>query len=160
MKYAIYVRVSKRKDQCTENQELILVDFARKMGYEFEIFREEESTRKTRPVKNELLKRLRLKDFDGLLILKLDRWGRSLQELVMDFTELQNKHVILISLRDNLDLSTPSGMLQFQIFAAFCEYERAIIRERTLDGLDRARSQGRIGGRPRKKPLLLSPNPA
>jgi len=150
MKIAIYVRVSKRNDQTTENQELILVEYAKRMNFEYEIFREEESTRKTRPIKQNLLNRLRQKEFDGLLILKLDRWGRSLQELVMDFTELQEKKVFLISLRDNLDLSTASGMLQFHIFSAFAQYERSIIRERTLDGLERAKAQGKKLGRPYK----------
>ena len=150
MKIAIYVRISKRGDQTTDNQELILVEYAKRMNYSYEVFREEESTRKTRPIKQDLLNKLRHREYDGLLILKLDRWGRSLQELIGDFKELMDKNIIVISIRDNIDLSTSGGRLQFQIFGAFAEYEREIIRERTLDGLARARAEGKKLGRPKK----------
>lgn len=159
MKIAIYVRISKRNDQTTENQELILVEYAKRMNYDYDVYREEESTRKTRPIKQSLLNKLRHKEYDGLLILKLDRWGRSLQELICDFQEMQSKGIIIISFRDNIDLSTPGGRMQFQIFGAFCEYEREIIRERTLDGLERAKSQGKKLGRPfgTKKVKIIPP---
>lgn len=148
MKVVIYVRISKRKDQTTENQELILVEYAKRMNYEYEIFREEESTRKTRPIKQKVLNMLRHKEYDGLLILKLDRWGRSLQELVMDMNELREKGVALISVRDNIDLTTSSGRMMFGMIAVIAEYERDIIHDRTMDGLERAKSQGKKLGRP------------
>ncbi len=148
MKVALYVRISKRRSQTTENQVLILKKHAERMEWEYEFFKEEESTRKTRPVKAMLLARLRNGDFDAVCVLKLDRWARSLTELVMDVTELFEKKIGFISVRDNIDLSTATGKLQFQILAAFAEFEREIIRERTLDGLERARREGKHLGRP------------
>lgn len=147
-KMALYVRISKRNYQTTENQKLILKKHAERMEWEYEIFNEEESTRKTRPVKASLLQRLRLREFDGVCVLKLDRWARSLQELVMEVTELYEKGISFIALRDNIDLSTATGKLQFHIMSAFAEFERELIRERTLDGLERAKRQGKHLGRP------------
>lgn len=148
MKVAAYCRVSTR-DQCPENQRLQLEEYAKRMGYEYEIFEETESTRNARPIKADLLNRLRRKEFDGVIVLKLDRWARSLTELVMDVQELTDKGVVFVSLRDNIDLSTATGKLQFHIISAFAEFERSIIRERTLDGLSRARAEGKTLGRPR-----------
>lgn len=144
----IYCRVSTR-DQHPENQRIQLEEYAKRMGYEYEIFEETESTRKTRPVKQGLMNRLRRKEFDGVLVLKLDRFARSLSELIMDVKELTDKGVAFISLRDNLDLSSATGKLQFHILSAFAEFEREIIRERTLDGLERAKANGSKLGRPK-----------
>ncbi len=148
MKVAIYCRVS-RTDQVLENQINPLVEYCKRMGYEYEIFTEKESTRKTRPVQWELYNRLLKKEFDGLLFYKLDRWARSLKELVTHMEALHEKGVILISYMENIDLSTSTGKLMMQIMGSFAEFERSIIRERTLAGLDRARKQGKKLGRPR-----------
>ena len=146
MKVAIYARVSTR-EQHPENQEIQLVEYAKRMGWEYKVFKETESSRKTRPIKQDLINRLRQKEFDGVVVLKLDRWARSLTELIMDVQELTDKGITFISIRDNIDLSTASGKLQFHILSALAEFERALIRERTMDGLDWARAEGRHGGR-------------
>ena len=114
MKYALYCRVSTR-DQHPENQLIELEKYAKRMNYAYEIFKETESTRKTRPIKQNLMNRLRQKEFDGVLVLKLDRFARSLSELIVDVKELTDKGVAFISMRDNLDLSSASGKLQFHI---------------------------------------------
>jgi len=145
---AIYVRVS-RTDQILENQINPLVEYCNRMGYTYEIFQEKESTRKTRPIQWDLYNRLLKKEFDGLLFYKLDRWARSLKELVTHMEALHEKGVVLISYMENIDLSTSSGKLMMQIMGSFAEFERSIIRERTLAGLDRARAQGKKLGRPR-----------
>ena len=145
---ALYCRVSTR-DQNPENQRIQLEEYAKRMNYNYKIFEEIESTRKTRPVKQDLMNRLRRKEFDGMLVLKLDRFARSLSELVMDVKELIDKGIAFISLRDNLDLSSATGKLQFHILAAFAEFEREIIRERTLDGLAVAKANGSRLGRPK-----------
>jgi DNA invertase Pin-like site-specific DNA recombinase len=147
MKFAIYCRVSTR-DQHPENQRIELEEYARRMGYEYEMFEEKESTRKTRPIKQDLLQRLRKKEFDGLLLWRLDRWARSLSEMILEVQELFNKGVSFISLKDNIDLSTSSGRLIFHIFSALAEFEREVIRERTLLGLRRAVKEGKRLGRP------------
>ena len=146
MKVAIYCRVSTR-DQNPENQKIQLIEYAKRMNYNYKIFEEIESTRKTRPVKQDLMNRLRQKEFGAILVLKLDRFARSLSELIMDVKELTDKGVAFISMRDNLDLSSATGKLQFHILSAFAEFEREIIRERTLDGLERAKANGSKLGR-------------
>jgi putative DNA-invertase from lambdoid prophage Rac len=148
MKMALYARTSTR-DQHPENQLLVLREYAERMNYEFEVFEEQESTRKTRPVKVDLMQRLRRKEFDGILVLKLDRWCRSLSEGVSEVEELTKKGVKFISIRDNLDLETSGGRFYFHILNAFGQLERDIIRERTLDGLARAKAQGKVLGRPK-----------
>jgi len=148
MKYAIYVRVS-RTDQILENQINPLIKYAEAMGWDYELFQEKESTRKTRPIQWDLYNRLLKKEFDGLLFYKLDRWARSLKELVTHMEELNNKGVNIVSFTENIDLSTSSGRLMLNIIASFAEFERSIIRERTLSGLARARAQGKKLGRPK-----------
>ena len=148
MKVAIYCRVSTR-EQNPENQRIQLEGYAKKSNYEYSVFEETESTRKTRPIKQDLMNRLRHKEFDGVLVLKLDRFARSLSELVIDVKELTDKGIAFMSMRDNLDLSSATGKLQFHILSAFAEFEREIIRERTLDGLERAKTNGSKLGRPK-----------
>jgi len=147
-KFAIYVRVS-RTDQILENQINPLVSYCKRMMWDYEIFQEKESTRKTRPIQWALYNRLLKKEFDGLLFYKLDRWARSLRELVTHMESLHEKGVILVSYMENIDLSTSTGKLMMNVMASFAEFERDIIRERTMAGLDRARAQGKTLGRPR-----------
>ncbi len=148
MKIAIYIRVS-TQEQHPENQRIALEEYAKRSSYEYEIFEEKESTRKTRPIKQELLGRLRMKEFDGVLVWKLDRWARSISELILEAQELFiGKNISFVSLKDNIDLSTSSGRLVFHIFSALAEFEREIIRERTLLGLERAKKEGKRLGRP------------
>ena len=149
MKVAIYCRVSKG-DLKPENQRLQLESYAIQKNWQYEIFEETESTRKTRPIKEEILSRIRKGEFDGVLIYKLDRWARSLQELIMNVTEITNRGKQFIVLTQPFDTTSSAGMLMMQILGAFAEFEREIIRERTMAGLDRARKQGKILGRPRK----------
>ena len=81
--------------------------------------------------------------------LEIDRFGRSLKHLVNALAELAALGVAFVSLRDNLDLSTPSGRLMFQIIGAMAEFERALIQERVCAGIRNARAKGRRLGRPR-----------
>jgi len=147
LRFALYCRVSTR-DQHPENQRIALVEYAERMGYEFEIFEETESTRNTRPIKAALMQCLRHKEFDGVIVWQLSRWARSLSEMILEVKELIDKEVAFVSLKDNIDLSSAAGRLTFHIFAAFSEFERDIIRERTMLGLDRARAEGKQLGRP------------
>lgn len=159
MKVALYSRVS-TKEQTTENQKIILIEHAQKMGWDFEFFEEQESSRKTRPIKNKIIDRIRNKDFDAVCVLKLDRWARSVIELTDNIAEMQKRNIAFISLRDNIDLSSPNGKLQFHIMSAFAEFERDLISQRTKDGQARAKAQGKTIGRPKgstdKKPRRKS----
>jgi len=150
MKVAIYVRVS-RTDQVLENQINPLVEYCKRMNYEYEVFKEKESTRKTRPIQWDLYNRLLRKEFDGLIIYKFDRWARSTKELIEHMENLIDKSIMIYSYSENLDLSTSMGKAMLTIISAFAQLERDIIRERTLAGLARAKAQGKKLGRPRLK---------
>src|SRR5437016_7464865 len=78
----------------------------------------------------------------------IDRWGRSLKHLVTSLADLDAYGVAFVSLRDNLDLSTPSGRLMMQLLGAMAEFERALIQERVKAGLRNARAKGKRLGRP------------
>lgn len=94
-----------------------------------------------------------------LVVWKLDRLGRNLIHLNKIINYLHDNNIslkVLDSVIGEIDTTTPSGKLMFNIFSVFAEYERDIIRERTIAGLESARARGRCGGRPQKitKPLL------
>jgi len=144
MRLAGYVRVS-TKDQNLELQENAISTYGR---HTITIFREKESTRNTRPVKEDVLQRVRRGEFEGVIVWKLDRWGRSLRELVLDLEEFMQRDKVFISIQDNIDLSTSAGRLQAAILAAFAQFERDMISERTRAGLQAARAGGKRLGRP------------
>ena len=87
---------------------------------------------------------------DTLYIWRLDRLGRSLKELISLVNQLQEMGCELVSIKENIDTSTPTGKLAFHLFASLAEFERELIRERTQAGLLSARARGRMGGRPQK----------
>jgi DNA invertase Pin-like site-specific DNA recombinase len=91
---------------------------------------------------------------DTLVVWKLDRLGRSLKHLVETVTGLHERAIGFKSLTEQIDTTTPSGKLIFHVFAALAEFERDLIRERTLAGMEAARSRGHVGGRP----LTLTPD--
>jgi DNA invertase Pin-like site-specific DNA recombinase len=102
-----------------------------------------------RPQLDRLLEAARKRQVDLILVWKLDRFGRSLKQLVMALEELTNLGVGFISYQDNMDLTTPQGRLMFHIIAAMAEFERELIRERVRAGIENARRKGkRLGRRP------------
>ena len=103
-----------------------------------------------RPGLNQALSHLR--DGDTFIVWRLDRLGRSLKHLIETVTALKEQGVSFKSLTENIDTSTATGNLVFQIFGALAEFERNLIKERTVAGLDAARARGRKGGRPRRNP--------
>jgi DNA invertase Pin-like site-specific DNA recombinase len=93
-----------------------------------------------------------LREGDILIVWRLDRLGRSLKHLIETVTNLKNQGVSFKSLTENIDTSTATGTLVFQIFGALAEFERNLITERTVAGLESARMRGRKGGRPPRSP--------
>ena len=137
-----YARVS------TKQQELHLqIDALEKAGCEKILQEKFTGKTKERPELQTLLSQLR-KD-DVVVIWKLDRLGRSLQDLITVVGQIHQKEANLQSLNDNIDTSSPTGKLTFHLFAALAEFERDIISDRTKAGLEAARARGRIGGRPK-----------
>ena len=148
MRVALYKRVSTIK-QTNLNQSVRLVEYAKSKGWDYDEFDEVESSRKSRPIKQHLLSLLRNGEYDAVVIFKLDRWARSSTELILEAKELIDKGIAFISVSDNLDFSTASGKLHFQILSAFAEFERSLISERTKEGLRRVKMQGKQLGRPK-----------
>ena len=97
---------------------------------------------------------IQLKDIlrkgDTLVVWRLDRLGRSLKDLISWINELNEMGVEFKSLQESIDTSSATGRLIFHIFGALSEFERNLIRERTMAGLEAARARGRKGGRPKK----------
>jgi DNA invertase Pin-like site-specific DNA recombinase len=150
MRIALYARVSKRVGQTAENQIPILENWAKSNGYAFETYIEQESTRNFRPVRQELIARLRNKQIDGIACVRLDRFLRSLNEILL-IDELISKGGKFFFINQGLTLSKESrdamSQLQLGILAVFAEFERELIRERTMEGLDEAKSKGKKLGR-------------
>ncbi len=105
------------------------------------------SSKAERPNLEKALDQLRVGD--TLVVWRLDRLGRSLQELITLVDGIHAKGAGFKSLTENMDTTTPGGKLVFHFFAALAEFERDIIRERTKAGLQAARARGRKGGRPK-----------
>ena len=135
-----YVRVSKREQNPDlQRRELDNAGCGR-------IFEERISSRKeSRPQLEAALDYCR--EGDALVVWKLDRLGRSIKELIEIVNGLQARGVGFRSLRENLDTTTPGGRLIFHVFASIAEFERDVIQERTMAGLEAARARGRRGGR-------------
>ena len=139
-----YARVS------TDDQNLDLqIDALNLVGCE-QIYKEYASGKNTkaRPELDNCLKSLRAGD--TLVVWRLDRLGRSLSDLVMIVTELEDKNIGFESLTEKIDTTTSTGKFVFHVFAALAEFERNIIRERTMAGMKAARARGKLGGRPPK----------
>jgi DNA invertase Pin-like site-specific DNA recombinase len=136
-----YARVS-TQDQKPELQ----LDALRATGCE-RVFEEKASgAQRERPQLRAALDYMR--PGDTLVVWRLDRLARSLKQLIDTVEALEDRSIGLRSLGEAIDTTTSGGRLVFHIFAALAEFERAVIRERTLAGLAAARARGRRGGRP------------
>jgi len=158
MRAAIYARVSTLIGQSPEMQLAELREYASRRGWE--IYGEYvdsgiSGSKESRPELNRLMSDVHLRRIDVVLCWKVDRFGRSLKHLVNALADLDSYGVAFVSLRDNLDLSTPSGRLMFQIIGAMAEFERSLIQERVRAGLRNAKLEGKTLGRP---PLVLDCN--
>ena len=137
-----YARVS-TLDQNLERQ----LDMLRQYGVN-RIFQEKMSgTKRDRPELNKLL--AHVTEGDTIVIESLSRLGRSTKDLIELVELLKEKKVQLVSLKEAIDTSTPTGTLLFTLMSAMAQFERDVIAERTQEGLKAARARGRKGGRPR-----------
>ncbi len=110
---------------------------------------------KVRPKREELMKMARRREVDAVLVWKLDRFGRSLADLVVSLNELRDLGVVFVSLTESLDFSTPSGRAMAGMLSTFAEFERDMIRERVIAGIANARALGKPHGRPRTAALKM-----
>lgn len=150
MKVGIYARISTQEQQTLPLQIKDLREYAEKRKWKIEVeITDTASGAKTRPKREELLKLARQRKIDCILVWRLDRFGRSLADLITTLDELNSLGVSFVSLNESLDLTTPSGKALAGMLAVFAEFERSILKERVKAGIAEARSKGSPHGRPR-----------
>lgn len=146
MRVALYCRVS-TEDQRLDKQLQLCKDFAARNNHI--IYKEYSDvisgTKASRPQFNELLSDMRSNKFDGIIVSKLDRMGRSLQHLLGLIEEFTSKGVHFMAATQNIDTSSSAGRLQLQIMGAFAEFERNLISERTKEALKGNKKVGKRG---------------
>ena len=155
---AIYLRVS-TTGQTVENQKRELEEAGERHGWEvIRLFKDAGYSgakgRDQRPGLDALLQGVARKEFDLVAAWSVDRLGRSLQDLLGTLGELHAKGIGLYLHQQGLDTSTPAGRAMYQMLGVFAEFERAMIRERVMSGLARARAEGKRMGRPPVAPMV------
>ena len=149
MKVGIYARVSTHDQQTLPLQIKALRAYVKQRKWALvQQIQEVGSGATLCPKREELLKAARRREIDLILVWRLDRWGRSLADLIATLSELIDLRVGFVSLTEALDLTTPSGRAMAGMLAVFAEFEREILRERVRAGLAQARVEGRVLGRP------------
>lgn len=149
LKAALYVRVS-TLDQKTGMQTAELRDYAGRMGWSVLEYVEKASSVKKRPALDRLMEDARMKRFDLVMVWKMDRFARSLKQLMDNITALDSFGVRFIALTQGIDTDkqNPGGRLLMQILGAIAEFERSIIVERVVSGVREAQRKGVHCGRP------------
>ena len=150
-KVVIYTRVS-TLDQTIDNQLLELRDHCSKMGWEVVKEYADEGlsgtlSRDKRPALNSLIKDAYRKRFDSVVCWDISRIGRSMKELILFLSDMKDRGIGICSVRQGFDTSTSMGEIMFQFVGILSSWEREMIRERTLAGLERAKSEGKTLGR-------------
>ena len=144
-----YARVSTHDQQTLPLQKRKIREYARSRGLEIVLeYQEVGSGAKLRPLREGLMRAARRREIDLIVVWKLDRWGRSVADLVSTLNELRELGVGFVSLTEALDFSTPSGRAMAGLLSVFAEFERDIIRERVKAGIANARAEGKAHGRP------------
>lgn len=155
MRVGLYARVSTHDQQTLPMQLSAMREYAERRGWK--VVKETSeigSGAEEREKREELLKAARRKEIDAVVVWRLDRWGRSLIDLVTTLGEMGELGLGFVSLREALDLTTPTGRAMAGLLAVFAEFERDLLRERVKAGIAEAREQGRPHGRPRTASLL------
>ena len=149
LRAGLYARVSTLDQQTLPMQMRALREYAAmRCCAVVEEVKEVGSGAVARTLRRQLLDSARRRDIDVVLVWRLDRWGRSVPDLVSPLQELTELGVGFGSLTEALDLTTPTGRAMAGLLAVFSQFEREILRERVRAGLDHARSQGKRLGRP------------
>jgi putative DNA-invertase from lambdoid prophage Rac len=145
----LYARVSTNDRQTLPMQSRALREYAARRGWTITVnVREVGSGAAKREAREKLLEATRRREIDVVLVWRLDRWGRSVTDLLATLQELEHLGVGFVSLTEALDLTTPAGRAMAGLLAIFAEFEREILQERTRAGLAQARQNGKRLGRP------------
>jgi putative DNA-invertase from lambdoid prophage Rac len=145
----LYARVSKHDQQTLPLQIRTMREYAAKRGWEVAVqIKEVGSGAAERELREKLMAAARRREIDAVLVWRLDRWGRSLVDLVVTLKELAGLGVSFVSLTEALDLTTPTDRAMAGLLAVFAEFEHEILRERIRAGIAEARLRGKRFGRP------------
>jgi site-specific DNA recombinase len=154
MKVGVYARVSTEKqEESLEEQVKMLKAFCKANGYEiYNVYSETRSGAKSNREKFiELMRDVETRKFEAVVVFKLDRFARSMLDLLTNVEKLNEHKVDFISVNDHIETNTPQGKLIFHIMGALAEFERALIYDRTKVGIERAKREGKVCHRPRKE---------
>ena len=145
----LYARVSTNDQQAIPLQIRALREYAARRGWTIALqVKEVGPGTSQRELRERVLDAARRREIDVVLVWRLDRWGRSVTDLLATLQELEHLGVGFVSLTEALDLTTPAGRAMAGLLAIFAEFEREILRERTRAGLAHARQNGKRLGRP------------
>jgi DNA invertase Pin-like site-specific DNA recombinase len=152
----IYARVSTR-DQNVDMQLIDLRTYANARGFNIskEYIDYASGSRNDRVNYLKLFDDVRKRTADAVLVWKFDRFARSTKELINALEEFNSLGVDFISFKENIDTSTPAGKILFTMISAFAEFEREIIRERVIAGMEKAKVRGVKLGRPKIPPFTI-----
>jgi len=149
LRAGLYARVSTNDQQTLAMQMRALREYVARRGWTVALqIRDVGSGAVERKAREQLMEAARRREIDAVLVWRLDRWGRSVTDLLATLQELNHLGVGFVSLKEALDLTTPAGRAMAGLLAIFAEFEREILRERTRAGLAQARLNGKQLGRP------------
>jgi len=149
LRAGLYARVSTNDQQTIPLQVRALREYAARRGWTVAMqIKEVGSGAAVRELRQKIIEAARRRDIDVVLVWRLDRWGRSVTDLLATLQELDHLGVGFVSLTEALDLTTPAGRAMAGLLAVFAEFEREILRERVRAGLAHARQNGKRLGRP------------
>ncbi len=145
----LYARVSTQDQQTLPMQNRAMREYAARRGWSIAMQVKEVGSGATqRQLREKLLEAARRREIDVVLVWRLDRWGRSVTDLLATLQELEHLGVGFVSLTEALDLTTPAGCAMAALLAVFAAFERELLGERVRAGLAHARQNGKRLGRP------------
>jgi len=149
LRAGLYARVSTHDQQTLPMQNRAMREYAARRGWTIAMqVKEVGSGVAQRQMREKLIEAARRRDVDVVLVWRLDRWGRSVTDLLATLQELEHLGVGFVSLTEALDLTTPAGRAMAAMLPVFAEFEREVLRERVRAGLAHARQNGKRLGRP------------
>jgi len=149
LRAGLYARVSSNDQQTIPLQIRALREYAARRGWTVAMqVKEIGSGASARELREQIVEAARRRDIDVVLVWRLDRWGRSVTDLLATLQELDHLGVGFVSLTEALDLTTPAGRAMAGLLAVFAEFERELLKERVRAGLAHARQNGKQLGRP------------
>lgn len=156
IRVGFYARISTNDQQTLSLQIKAMQEYTRKRGWQPTIeIKEVGSGSINRPKREKLMQAARKREIDLVIVWRLDRWGRSLSDLIVTLKELSELGVGFISLTEAVDLTTPSGRAMVGMLAVFAEFEQEIRSERIRAGIAQARLAGQVLGRPKSVGLKV-----